>query len=322
MVALRVNPSWDGGAPLDGLYRGDLALFTDVASVSALVTHARAELAELFAPHDPEFAHLHFDPAKMATVLGKWKPRFMHDERTRALTWRVVEELGLSPDVTYVDVAKVRTAYPLGHLNTGIAYAFSWHRDTWYAAPAQQINWWLPIFDITPDNAMRFDLSEFDRPVPNNSQDFDYYALNRARLRTATQVTTETQARPEANGHTAREDFVPLLRPGSVLAFSGAHLHATVLNTSGRARYSIDVRTVDIRHAAQGIGAPLVDVHCTGTSLRDFIGMRSGERVDEELAQRLYGSPPEGALLVFDKDTSLRAADALPLPDDLLTSGN
>ena len=51
----------------------------------------------------------------------------------------------------------------MGHLTTGIAYAFPWHRDVWYSAPPQQINWWLPVFAVREDNAMRFDLESFDQ---------------------------------------------------------------------------------------------------------------------------------------------------------------
>jgi hypothetical protein len=44
------------------------------------------------------------------------------------------------------------------HLTTGVAFAFPWHRDTWYSAlRARQINWWLPIFPVRDDNAMSFD---------------------------------------------------------------------------------------------------------------------------------------------------------------------
>ena len=30
----------------------------------------------------------------------------------------------------------------------GFVFSFPWHRDVWYSAPAQQINWWLPIFPV------------------------------------------------------------------------------------------------------------------------------------------------------------------------------
>ncbi len=55
------------------------------------------------------------------------------------------------------------------------------------------------------------------------------------------------------------------------MLFSAAHLHSTVPNTSGRARYSIDFRTVNLADLKAGRSAPNLDSHCTGTSLRDFI---------------------------------------------------
>ena len=77
---------------------------------------------------------------------------------------------------------KLRTAFPSGHLTTGIAYAFPAHRDTWYSAPRQQINLWLPIYPVRVDNAMAFFLDQFTKAVPNDSATFDYYQANRDRL--------------------------------------------------------------------------------------------------------------------------------------------
>ncbi len=52
------------------------------------------------------------------------------------------------------------------YLTSGIAYAFHPHRDTWYSAPFNQINWWMPVYDIRPDNAMAFHLRYWDRADP------------------------------------------------------------------------------------------------------------------------------------------------------------
>jgi hypothetical protein len=282
------------------LYKGDLAVFTGLSAVADIVAFTAAQLRGLFSPHDPEDAHVHFTPIEVAALLGQWKPRFIHDETAQSLVRAVIQEAGFSGDSTHYDLPKPRTAFPVGHLETGIAFAFPWHRDTWYSAPPQQINWWLPIFDVQRDNAMKFDLEMFGTPVTNDSENFDYYRVNRQRITTASQIKVETQSRPSAVDHVANDEFVMLLRPGSVMAFSGAHLHATIANTSDRSRYSLDFRTVDRRDVAQRIGAPLVDVRCTGTSLRDFLSVKSCERLDEELVRAVYGDPPEDAMLVFE----------------------
>ena len=55
------------------------------------------------------------------------------------------------------------------------------------------------------------------------------------------------------------------------LVFSGAHLHATLPQATGRARFSLDVRIVDLDDHARGLGAPNVDKRSRGSSLRDYV---------------------------------------------------
>ena len=133
--------------------------------------------------------------------------------RSKKLVRAVIEEAGFPAEDTHYDLPKPRTSFPVGHLTTGVAFAFPWHRDAWYSAPAQQINWWLPIFPVREDNAMSFDLASFDRAVPNTSDAFDYYQNNASRLTTATGVTREVQARPGAVDHQPDQELVVLPAP-------------------------------------------------------------------------------------------------------------
>jgi hypothetical protein len=297
---LHVDPAFDADALHEAVFVGDLVLLTQVEAVTELVGYARASLAALFDPHRPEEAHEHLTPEEMAPILGRWKPAFIHDPEAQRLVKAIIVAAGLDPDRTYMDLPKPRTSFPVGHLTTGIAFAFPWHRDTWYAAPRQQVNWWLPVFDVRRENAMAFDVAQFGRAVPNDSAQFDYYRINEQRRTTATQVKTEVQSRPQAIDHDVAHELVVLPRPGQVLLFSGDHLHASIPNTSGRSRYSIDFRTIDRSCVERGRGAPAVDVECTGTALRDFLNVASRERLDESLVRSVAGDPPEGAVLVFD----------------------
>jgi hypothetical protein len=282
------------------LYAGNLVILTRLQSLRDFVDYTREELAELFRPHDPEHVHEHIEPQEMAKILSGWKPRFIHGERSRKLVRAIIAEAGFPPGDTHYDLPKPRTSFPAGHLTTGVAFAFPWHRDTWYSAPAQQINWWLPVFPVREDNAMSFDLSSFGRAVPNTSGGFDYYKNNASRLTTATGVTREVQARPGATDHKAVQELVILPAPGEVLLFSGNQLHASIPNTSGRARFSVDFRTVSVPDLMAGRGAPLVDAHCTGTAIRDFISVADETGFDEQTVVGLFGAPPSDAMLVFD----------------------
>jgi hypothetical protein len=293
------DPAMSGDDLRQQLYTGNLVILTRLHALSDFVDSTREELTELFKPYDPEHVHEHIDPPEMAKILGGWKPRFIHAERSRKLVRAIIQEAGFSPGDTHYDLPKPRTSFPVGHLTTGVAFAFPWHRDVWYSAPAQQINWWFPIFPVHNDNAMSFDSASFDRAVANSSDTFDYYQNNASRLTTATQVTRERQARPGALNHKPDQELVILPAPGQVLLFSGAQLHASIPNTSGRARFSVDFRTVNVPDLMAGRGAPLVDVHCTGTAIRDFINVADESSFDEQTVIELFGAPPPDAMLVF-----------------------
>ncbi len=301
MANFLVDPQVSGDDLRQSLYEGNLVILTRLRTLADFVEYTRAELTELFKPYEPEHVHEHIEPSAMAKILGVWKPHFIHAERSRKMVRAIIEEAGFPVEHTHYDLPKPRTSFPKGHLNTGVAFAFPWHRDAWYSAPAQQINWWLPVFPVRGDNAMSFDLPSFDKAVPNTSGEFDYYRNNAQRATTAQAVTKdkEQQARPGAVNWNPPHGLIPLPAPGEVLLFSGAQLHTSIPNTSGLARYSVDFRTVDARDLAAGRGAPFVDVASTGTAIRDFINVRDESTFDEGFVRSVYGEPPADAILVF-----------------------
>lgn len=299
MPAILTDPAIPAEELRQRLYSGDLVILTRLRALGEFVGYMREELTALFSPHDPEHVHEHIEPAEMAKILGEWKPRWIHAERSRELVRAIIAEAGFDPEFTHYDVPKPRTSFPSGHLTTGIAFAFPWHRDVWYSAPAQQINWWLPVFPARETNAMSFDLANFARAVPNTSGDFDYYRNNAQRLSTAKSAGKEVQARPGAIDHTPSVDVIPLPAPGQVLLFSGAQLHTSIPNSSGLARYSVDFRTVDTQDLLAGRGAPLADAHCTGTAIRDFVSIKDESGFDEKMITSLFGAPPSDAMLVY-----------------------
>jgi hypothetical protein len=310
-VSVLVDPDLTDDGLRQAIYDGKLLVLTRLQAVRDLVDYTRDQLTELFSPHDPEHAHEHIEPAEMAKLLGAWKPRWIHSERSKQLVCDIITQAGLPAEFTHYDVPKPRTSFPVGHLTTGVAYAFPWHRDSWYSAPFQQLNWWLPIFPVREDNSMAFDQMGFGRAVPNTSATFDYYRNNAQRLSSAASVKQEQQARPGAIDHAPEQELIVLPSPGSVLLFAGAQLHKSIPNTSGLARYSVDFRTVDVRDLLSGRGAPVVDAYSTGTAVRDFTNIKDGSSFDEETVTRLFGAPPADAMLVFSADEAERSAQSV-----------
>jgi hypothetical protein len=269
------------------LYAGQVFVYPASPASRELVSFARELTAEAFAPLDPETAQYDLPVEQFAAVLADLKPRFIHHPRCKELLPVVMSELGCDLDRTYFDVPRMRTSTSNDYLTSGISYAFHPHRDCWYSAPFNQLNWWIPIFEVVPENVMAFHPQYFDRPVRNGSARYDYAEWNRTSRQNAAQhIKSDTREQPKPEEPIELEPQIRVVpEPGGVMMFSGAQLHSTVPNTSGRTRFSIDFRTVHIDDVRAHRGAPNVDAACTGTTLRDFVRASDLDPMPEELAR-------------------------------------
>lgn len=290
------------------LYRGDLFVVPASRASLALAGLAREMLEEAFAPHEPEQAQYHFSVDEYAAILATLKPSFIHHPACKELIPSLVAEAGCDPEQIYYDVPRLRSATAHDYLTTGIAYAFHPHRDTWYSAPLAQLNWWLPVYPVEPDNGVAFHPRYFEEPVANSSSTYNYYRWNAvSRSSAATMVGTDTREQPKPLAEVELDPQVRVISPvGSPIVFSAAHLHSSVPNTSPVTRFSIDFRTVHLGDLVSGAAAPNIDSASTGTTLRDFHSCTTGEQLpadviekydDEsalEFAETLVYTPPSG----------------------------
>lgn len=268
-----------------GLFGGDLYTYAGTAASARLSALARELSEQAFAPHEPEFAQDQLSVEDYVAILADLKPTFIHHPRAKTLIAEMFSELGCDVDKTYFDVPRLRTMAYGDYLRAGLALQFHEHRDTWFSAPQQQINWWLPVYEIEPANSMAFHPRYFDTAVLNTSADYDYDEWNRTGRKQASKIVkTETRRQPQPMESLDRSSEVRVVTPvAGVLMFSGAQLHATVPNTTNRTRFSIDFRTVNVDDLRAGAGAPNVDASCTGTTLRDFVRASDLEPLPEDL---------------------------------------
>jgi hypothetical protein len=268
------------------LYGGDLFAFSAGEGATKLSELARELSEAAFAPHDPQVAQESMPAERYVEILAELKPTFIHHPRAKELIAGLLSDLGCDIERTYFDVPRLRTMAHGEYLKAGLAYQFHAHRDTWFSAPHQQLNWWLPVYEIESENSMAFHPQYFDKPIRNSSAGYDYEEWSKTgRQAAAKQVTKETRKQPQPEEPLDLEPDVRVVTPpGGTLIFSAAQLHSTVPNTTSRTRFSIDFRTVNLDDLMEGVAAPNVDSECTGTTLRDF----------------------------------LRASDLEPLPDDVI----
>jgi hypothetical protein len=267
------------------LYEGQLFLYSPRPSTLELCAFARELIEEAFPGLDPRTAQHSMGVESYAAVLGRLKPRFIHHEKSKQCIRAILRDLGCDADKTFFDVPRLRSSTSDGYLTTGIAYAWHAHRDTWYSAPACQVNWWMPVYEIESSNAMAFHPAYWSRPVANDSGVYDYAEWNRSYRYNAQQfIKEDPRPLPRAREPIELEPQLRLVAPaGSMLLFSGAQMHSSVPNTSGVTRFSIDFRTVHLDDVAAFRGAPNVDAACTGTTMADYLRGSDLSHLPDEL---------------------------------------
>jgi len=296
------DPPIDDETRRNGLYKGQLFVYSARKASLALCELARGLIEDAFKPLDPLVAQRDMPVERYAEILGKLKPAFIHHPDSKRHIKDMLVELGCDPEKTFFDVPRMRSSTSDGYLTTGIAYAWHPHRDTWYSAPPCQINWWMPIYEIASENAMAFHPRYFTEAVPNDSERYNYYKWNEThRGGHVTQfVKEDPRPLPRPTGPVELDPQVRLVCPvGGVIVFSGAQLHSSVPNTSGVTRFSIDFRTINLDDAGARRGAANVDSRCTGTTMRDYLRATDLARVPDEVVALYDDSTRSEGKLVY-----------------------
>lgn len=302
MSTFHFQPAFDHASRRQRLYAGEIFVYAPTRGTRALIEHAQRMIEDAFASIDPLRVHEAMPVEHCVGILTRLKPAFIHHPRSQELVREVLVEFGCDPERTYFDVPRLRSAMPHDYLSAGIAYAFHPHRDTWYSAPPCQLNWWLPIYEMTAENGLAFHPRYWNKAVRNGSRRYNYYRWNaEGRIKAARYIRRDTRPQPRPEQPLDLEPQVrPVCPPGGLVLFSGAQLHSTVRNTTGRVRWSIDFRTVNLDDAAARRGAPNIDSASTGTTLRDFKRVTDLAQISDEVVA-LYdsGGIPEGGTAVF-----------------------
>ena len=291
MTNVLSNPAFDDATRREHLYRGDVMVYGATPATLELVRFTRGLVEEAFGGRDPETAQYDMPVEDYAALLAQLKPAFIHHPRCKELLPEILVERGCDPARTYFDVPRLRTSTSDDYLTTGIAFAFHPHRDTWYSAPMSQTNWWMPVYPVTSDNVMAFHPKYMTQGVKNGSRRYDYAEWNKtSRQDAAKHIGKDTRDQPTPEEPVELDPQVRVVpEVGGMMVFSGNQLHSSVPNTSGRTRFSIDFRVVDIDDVAKDHGSVNVDSECSGTSLRDFKRASDLAPMREDLAARYDG---------------------------------
>jgi hypothetical protein len=273
MHTVYVDSRFDDEKRREKLYDGQLFVYSPRPKSLAFTNFALQMIKEAFGKNDPTTAQYDMPVEEFVRIFAPLKPAFIHHPQTKHLIQEMLTDLGCDPETTYLDVPRLRAVTSDAYLTSGVGYAHHLHRDTWYSAPMCQLNWWLPIVEIETESSMAFHPKYWNEAVKNGSSNFNYYNWNAtSRADAAKHIKSDTRVQPKPEQDMELDPQVRVItEPGGALVFSAAHMHSTVPNTSGRTRFSIDFRTVNLNDVKAKKGAPNIDSQPVGTSLRDFM---------------------------------------------------
>lgn len=258
------------------IYRGTIFLLDRTPVTERLVAEVGGLVdAELGEDGPAREAQFRMPGGEFFQAIGRLRKQLYQEERFFTAIGEIIAGFGFRPAENALDPLRMRVIADGAHHIPQAAPIYYTHRDTWYSHPQCQISWWIPLHDVEEPETFVFYPDYLDRAVENDSGAFDYdtWIRDRRSLRIGWQdrnAGTEALYPGFRDSMEGARSFGFSCRAGDLLVFSGAQLHRTLANETGRTRFSMDFRTVHLGDYAAGIGAPNADNRSTGTALIDY----------------------------------------------------
>jgi len=252
------KPEADNAAFRAAIYAGDIFHLGATPASLRLCDAVNAAILAAIGGQKPEKIHETLDYARLSEKVLPLRSALTSAPDYIAALRDVMASVGFNPAESAVDPLRLRSVMHNGHLSPGSEKAYALHRDTWYGNPQAQVNWWLPLQDVTPEETFAFYPEVFETPLGNSSADFDYAQLvGKAGWQGTKGGSYANYPAADASAVHPRAGFAA--KRGDVILFSAAQLHGTCRNASHRTRWSLDFRSVHLGDHAAGRGAPNAD---------------------------------------------------------------
>ncbi len=253
----------------DAIFAGRILYFEGLQPMQDLIACARRCIDATFPGHDPVSAHTQLDQKSYEERCAAMRKAFITDRKALRALEASLTAAGVDGHATYRDRLVLRVSPP-GAL--GYRRGFGTvppHRDSWGSGLMNQINWWLPVYPITKERTLAIFPAHWKDPVKNDSRGWNW---REAGKNPGVALLPTAQSDLDRSG-----EIRVVVEPGTLVAFSAAHLHASVKNTTNAARFSCESRTVNIDELRSGNGAPDIDGGGVQPALEWFVRLGDGE---------------------------------------------
>ncbi|PXA77086.1 hypothetical protein [Auritidibacter sp. NML100628] len=246
------------------LFNGALLVFPRLRSLSAFRERVADLIYKGFGGVDPLTAQDSLTLEDLEKILGTIRQTVEYDDVVRRHALAALSETGVVLEDTYWEKVNLRML-PSGAEHA--ARGTGWHRDTWGSNLNAQTNWWTPIFPVTAGRTISFAPGYWGRPVANSSSSWSPAAV---RKQTEPLIPVPKEPLSEI------VELPAVIEPGDLLCFSGAQLNRSTPNTTGLARFSIEIRTVNSTDVQLGYGAANIDAQTPDKHYRWFKHVNDG----------------------------------------------
>lgn len=252
----------------DKIYNGKILYMSQIKDSYALKDFILSILEKKLKSKNIQEFEKTISPEKFHKKISKIKEELSSNNEIKKLVTKLLENFFFESKTTYVDDLRLRCVTSYLHTIEKAKPAFAIHRDTWYANPETQINYWIPLFPVTEKNTFSFYPKYFSKPIQNNSSLFDIEEWNSLGGFQASPEKEKIRIFPEANNVLPINGELKIsMQAGELLLFSASHLHATRPNQTDLTRFSIDFRTIDTTDI---YGAPNLDNRSRGSIINNM----------------------------------------------------
>jgi len=284
-----VSGGMDDAERRERLFHGEFLVFKNIAAMRKLCGLADELARSAFSDSDPETAHHRMTSEEYLAIVDPLQRRFTNSEVAKTIFADVLKECGADLETTFWDWFPLRIQPGEPSHDSMSTAGLHVHRDSWYSNMYSQNNWWAPIYPLEPERSMVLFPNYFDQPIKNNSKGWDLHEFRAARAAVRKSNHTSEDVRNAYPAVSLREEIdrsselIIAMEPGDILCFSLVHLHGSIPNKTERARFSTEIRTINIADIRSGRGAPNVDSLSTGEATEDFFRIKDRQPLIEAL---------------------------------------
>ncbi|HMV43925.1 MAG TPA: phytanoyl-CoA dioxygenase family protein [Leptospiraceae bacterium] len=247
------------------IFNGKILHKKDILSSYVLKDFVYLFLEKKLCTKDLQTFEKKVSPEKFHQLFSEIKEELTKNLTIKKRIANLLKEFNYKIETTYIDNLRLRCVTSYLHTIDNAKPAFAIHRDTWYANPETQINFWIPIFSVDEKDTFAFYPEYFDKPIQNDSNLFHLENWNLSGGFQANPKFETQRIFPEAKVDLPQTSELKIpMQAGELLIFSASHLHGTRPNQTNKTRFSIDFRVIDTSDLS---GAPNIDNFSKGSIL-------------------------------------------------------